>query len=60
MKEEVSNENDEHAEAQDEVTFWLLSRDEDCASVAFRTFFLAFLIIDTPLLPLKNFSVQSY
>ena len=60
MKEEVSNENDEHAEAQDEVTFLLLSRDEDCASVAFRTFFLSFHIIDTPLLPLKNFSIQSY
>ena len=60
MKEEVSNENDEHAEAQDEVTFLLLSRDEDCASVAFRTFFLSFHIIDTPLLSLKNFSIQSY
>ena len=60
MKEEVSNENDEHAEAQDEVTFLLLSRDEDCTSVGFRTFFLSFHIIDTHLLPLKNFSIQSY
>ena len=29
MKEEVSNENGEHAEAQDKVTYFLLSRDED-------------------------------
>ena len=32
MKEEVGNENGEHAEAQDKVTYFLLSRDEDFAS----------------------------
>ena len=32
MKKEVSNENSEHAEAQDEVTYLLLSRDENFAS----------------------------
>ena len=42
MKEEVSNENGEHAEAQDEVTYLLLSRDEDFAGeLIFReNFFL--------------------
>ena len=32
MKEEVNNENGEHAEAQDKVIYFLLSRDEDFAS----------------------------
>ena len=32
MKEEISNENSEHTEAQDEVTYLLLSIDEDCTS----------------------------
>ena len=32
MKEEVGNENGDHAEAQDKVTYFLLSRDEDFAS----------------------------
>ena len=32
MKEEVSNENGEHVEAQDKVSHLLLSRDEDFAS----------------------------
>ena len=32
MKEKVSNENGEHEEAQDKVTFLLLSRDEDFVS----------------------------
>ena len=32
MKEEVSNENSKHVEAQDEVTYLLLYRDEDFAS----------------------------
>ena len=32
MKEKVSNENGEHAEAQDKVTFLLLSRDDDFVS----------------------------
>ena len=31
MKEEVNNENGEHAEAQDKVIYLLLSRDEDFA-----------------------------
>ena len=31
MKEEIINENGEHAEAQDNVTYLLLSRDEDFA-----------------------------
>ena len=35
MKEEVSNENGEHAEGLDEFTYLLLSRDEDFASELF-------------------------
>ena len=42
MKEEVSNENGEHAEAQDKVTYLLLSRDENFASetISKENFFL--------------------
>ena len=41
MKEEISNENGEHAEAQDEVTYLLLSRNEDFASeLVFQSKFL--------------------
>ena len=32
MKEEVSNENSEHSEAQDEVTYLSLSGDDEFAS----------------------------
>ena len=42
MKEEVSNENGEHAEAQDKVTYLLLSRNEDFAgkTISRENFFL--------------------
>ena len=42
MKEEVSNENGEHAEGLDEFTYLLLPRDEDFASelISRENFFL--------------------
>ena len=42
MKEEISNENSEYTEAQDEITYLLLSIDEDCASesISRENFFL--------------------
>ena len=42
MKDEVSNENDEHAEPQGKVTYLLVSKDKDFASksISRENFFL--------------------
>ena len=49
MKDEVSNENDEHAEAQNEVTYFSLSRYKDFGSktIPRENFFLTRQTLNT-------------